>query len=356
MKKDNNIPIKQITIAVVVVAFLSISTIILCFVSSRYSAENDGVLDYSTIRDIINQFNDSVSLEDVPDYYAFTLPEVIKSEDKNELTNDICDPKNSDVFKVLLLQACDYSDVELDFDRLSTYVNSKDVSKDVKSNILFYISQNAEIFGYDRTELFKDLASDDTGELYFDAMDDLASLDPDFVKSSLSDTVYGFDGKVTDEYRRSILIYARTLKFSSSNEERKSFNEFCSKNMSFSASNGDIDPTNVFFTALYSLNSKESTVSIITAKALGSDYKTSIIHKRYGHLVQLLMEDFSEENLIIVLDAVNILPVIQLRQPLEELLQDEEYSDFFNIHPEYVEKINTAIAYIDSEGVDGVAQ
>ena len=170
------------------------------------------------------------------------------------------------------------------------------------------------------------IISGDDDRLAFQAMKIMNTSDSEKAVKIADRIIQNYNGIVTDKVRAAIKVKASYLANSSTKTERVEFINFCDNILlKDSRKNGDVVSDTIIF-ALSDVMSEETISYIVSSDKIDRTAKVFCVDQNYRVLKSMLLENLSERNLDIVIQAMKICPLKEMAEPLqgigtEQLLQ-----------------------------------
>lgn len=240
-------------------------------------------------------------------------------ERKNDFSNsdivsEVKDNSNSILTQEIMVDLYTIkNEGKLDKNEMKQLLKDKTVDKKVKSRIV----ANSKFDNTD-SKLLEELIADDEGILAFNSLKKLSRVDAKKAYLISKEILSNFESESNFKISASQKSIAKYLKNSNDNSAKKAFIQKAMEIIKNSNSDPMLKDSSVF--ALSDMMSKEAIVNIIKSDSVDRELKAFSIEQNYHTLKEILENSACSENDIeIVVEAMEILPIVDLYDNLENV-------------------------------------
>ncbi|OEH86073.1 hypothetical protein BHU72_14685 [Desulfuribacillus stibiiarsenatis] len=258
--------------------------------------------------------------------HANTVSKRLNEISDEEVVKNIKDESNSNNLKIILIQSLQNQSGNLDKNIDSEFlkmVKNKNIDKEVRENLIWTLNNNSAT-----TSTLEDIVFNDDEKLAFQAMKKIRSYDSEKA-IKIADKIIAkyYSDKIQNERVRSA-VKAKVEFFRHNKSLTKESDAFISlciellENPSYELMKD---------TAIFSLSElqNEAAISYILSSNDVEDYlKVYCIDQNYTTLLSMINNNLSDENIEIVIKAMNIYPITDLITPLKKVMEQSPNKQF----------------------------
>ena len=309
-----------ILIAIAVVAILMFSNNNLSF------GKNDGNEQANqTFYELIQKINISeTEAEDLALIeYAEDLLNASKDVSLERIEQEIENTENSTALRVLLLQICDEVELSPDEELLQKLINDENTDFEIKRNSMYLLEGESE------TDSLIKIARGDDEQLAFHAIRELLSKAPMQAGEIADEIIATYDGTFTFKTRGAIIAKANQLRLVPDEKEIDEFLALCDNVLQNYHDAEDKTAVGIVTHALTSgdyLTHEKVLYFLVDCEWIDPISCSVGIEKHKDVMLDLINKDMDEDQLSYIIKAMEINPLSELSEPLQEIADTYTFS------------------------------
>lgn len=256
-------------------------------------------------------------------YYAESLVNASKDVSLEQIEQEITNAENCTTLRVLLLQICDELDLSPDEEMLQTLIKDENTDFEIKRNSMYLLDGTDEV-----AELIE-IARGDDERLAFHAIRELLGKAPMQAGEIADEIISAYDGTFTFKTRGAVIAKANQLGFVPDEKEIDDFLVFCDTVLQQYRDAEDQTAAGIVTHALTSgdyLTHEKVLRYLVDCEWMNPVSRSVGIENHKDVMLALIGEDMSEEQLSYIIKAVEINPLSELSEPLQEIAETYSFS------------------------------